>query len=452
MENENVIQSTPFGVIVQREPDEEIGITTEYLPPVMPERLPEPIRLLISRTPEPMQSAVAMAVFPPLGAHLFKVRCSYWDNRDYEPAFMNIVVAPHSSGKSAVNRPIEYIMADIEERDERSRRVENEWKLQCSMMPASREHPPRPTDICIQSISADMTNATFVQRLVDAEGRTLYTSMDEIEMLNSLRTGHRNSNVGVILRLAFDRSKYGQERVGATSITGRASLRWNWNASTTPMRARSFFRHLIVDGTLSRISFATIVHEEENWGLKRYAYGAYGPEFATRLKPYIDLLNTCEGIIDCAEAKQWAEELMDELITFARDCENKDYALLSRRAVLIAFFRAIVLYIMNGRQWSDEIAQFCAWTARYDMWCKMRFFGDFIREELEGENKGIRPGPRNLLDMLPTEFSRQDLADMRRLMGKDSKGTLNQLGVWKNRGYIVETERFHYKKQPQAPQ
>lgn len=312
--------------------------------------------------------------------------------------------------------------------------------------------PPRPTDICIQSISADMTNATFVQRLVDAEGRTLYTSMDEIEMLNSLRTGHRNSNVGVILRLAFDRSKYGQERVGATSITGRASLRWNWNASTTPMRARSFFRHLIADGTLSRISFATIVHEEENWGLKRYAYGAYGPEFATRLKPYIDLLNTCEGIIDCAEAKQWAEELMDELITFARDCENKDYALLSRRAVLIAFFRAIVLYIMNGRQWSDEIAQFCAWTARYDMWCKMRFFGDFIRKELEGENKGIRPGPRNLLDMLPTEFSRQDLADMRRLMGKDSKGTLNQLGVWKNRGYIVETERFHYKKQPQAPQ
>ena len=410
-------------------------------PPAMPAALPAPLDMLISRTPQPMRPAVAMAVFPPLGAHLHEAKFHYWDNRDYEPTFMNVLVAELSSGKSAVNTPIEYIIADIEARDDVAREREQEWKNQCATISNAKDKPQRPKGLAVQCLSADMTNAAFVQRLADAEGRFLYTMMDEIELLDSLKTNTRGGSVSAVLRLAFDCGKYGQERVASNAVNAKVRVRWNWNASTTVQRVRKYFAHSIADGTLSRLSFSTILKSDEDWGdTYRPVYGDYGQAFADALHPYIDALCSCKGTLRCPEAEQWALSLSDELVDFARQLDDRTYATMSFRAVLMGFFRAMVLYVMNGCRWTSVIADFAAWSVRYDLWCKMRFFRDMLHKNLEGEKTALQRGPVSLLALLPMEFTRQQAEELRVAQGMKPNPKA-MLSTWKKRGYVTLDEQ-----------
>ena len=416
----------------------ELSIDT---PPAMPAALPAPLDMLISRTPQPMRPAVAMAVFPPLGAHLHEAKFHYWDNRDYEPTFMNVLVAELSSGKSAVNTPIEYIIADIEARDDVAREREQEWKNQCATISNAKDKPQRPKGLAVQCLSADMTNAAFVQRLADAEGRFLYTMMDEIELLDSLKTNTRGGSVSAVLRLAFDCGKYGQERVASNAVNAKVRVRWNWNASTTVQRVRKYFAHSIADGTLSRLSFSTILKSDEDWGdTHRPVYGDYGQAFADALHPYIDALCGCKGTLRCPEAEQWALSLSDELVDFARQLDDRTYATMSFRAVLMGFFRAMVLYVMNGCRWTTVIADFAAWSVRYDLWCKMRFFRDMLHKDLEGEKTALQRGPVSLLALLPMEFTRQQAEELRVAQGMKPNPKA-MLSTWKKRGYVTLDEQ-----------
>ncbi len=415
-------------------------------PPAMPEMLPEPVRLLVSHTPEKMRPAVAMAVFPPLAAHLCGTEFVYADNRSYEATFMTLLMAELSSGKSAVNQPIEYIIADMRARDEVARGREREWREACSTTPDSKEKPKRPEGLGIQVITPDMTNAAFVQRLADAKGRFLYTVMDEVELLDALKTGGRMGSVSQILRLAFDCGLYGQERVGGSSVNEQVKVRWNWNASTTIQRGRNYFRNSLTDGTLSRLSLATIVRDEFDWGREIPKYGTYGQAFADALRPYIDSLNVCHGIIRSPEAILWAETMIDEQVSFAESCDDRAYAKLSLRAVLMGFLRGMVIYVMNGMRWTDEIGEFAAWSVRYDMWCKMHFFGDLLHQDLEAEAVAVqRNCTRNLLDLLPATFSRQMAQDMRMAQGRkpNPSGMLRQ---WMHRRFIGRGENEMYYK------
>ena len=407
--------------------------------PALPSALPAPIALLTSRTPDKMKAAVAMAVFPPLGAHLYETEFMYIDNRPYEATFMNLVMAELSSGKSAVNLPIEYIIADMKARDLTAREREREWKQTCATASNAKDKPKRPDGLAVQVLTPDMTNAAFVQRLADAKGRFLYTQMDEIELLDALKTGGRAGAVSQIIRLAFDRGMYGQERVGATSVNEQVQVRWNWNASTTVQRGRSYLRHSLADGTLSRISFATIIRDEGDWGRTIPRFGTYGEPFARELQPYIDALNVCRGTIRCPEAEAWAERMLDEQLTFAEMSDDRAYAQLSFRAVLMGFLRAMTLYVMCGMQWTEEIGEFAAWTVRYDMWCKMRFFGDLLHQDLEAEAAAGTANPRNLLDLLPREFTRQMAQDLRTSQGR-KPNPRNMLAQWVHRGYILYDE------------
>ena len=416
----------------------ELSIAT---PPAMPSSLPAPLDMLISRTPQPMRPAVAMAVFPPLGAHLHEAKFHYWDNRDYEATFMNVLVAELSSGKSAVNTPIEYIIADIEARDDVAREREQEWKNQCATISNAKDKPQRPKGLAVQCLSADMTNAAFVQRLADAEGRFLYTMMDEIELLDSLKTNTRGGSVSAVLRLAFDCGKYGQERVASNAVNAKVRVRWNWNASTTVQRVRKYFAHSIADGTLSRLSFSTILKSDEDWGdTHRPVYGDYGQAFADALHPYIDALCSCKGTLRCPEAEQWALSLSDELVDFARQLDDRTYATMSFRAVLMGFFRAMVLYVMNGCRWTTVIADFAAWSVRYDLWCKMRFFRDMLHKDLEGEKTALQRGPVSLLTLLPMEFTRQQAEELRVAQGMKPNPKA-MLSTWKKRGYVTLDEQ-----------
>ena len=418
----------------------------EATPPALPEVLPQPVSLLVSRTPERMKAAVAMSVFPPLGAHLRGVDFTYWDGRDYEPTFMNVVVAELSSGKSAVNAPIEYILSDIEERDEVALGREREWKDKCSRISSTQDKPERPKGLVVQILPSDMTNAAFVQRLADADGYFLYTQMDEIELLNALKTNTAGNNVSAILRLAFDCGKYGQARVAANAINAKVRVRWNWNASSTVQRVRKFFAKNIADGTLSRVSFATIVKtESDRYGRNRPKYLSYGEHFADELHPYIDRLTTCTGTLVCPEAQEWAERLCDEMSDFAEEVEDETYATMSYRAVLMGFFRAMVLYVMNGCQWSAEIADFAAWSVRYDLWCKMRFFRDMLHSDLQGEETSKQRGPVGLLSLLPNEFTREDVKALRIAQGMkpDPRNVLNS---WQVRRLVEKVEDGVFRK------
>ena len=418
----------------------QLTIHNSQLPPALPSVLPEPIRLLTSRTPERMKPSVAMAIFPPLGAHLHGAQFRYIDNRDYEATFMHVLVAELSSGKSAVNMPIEYILADIEARDDVARRREREWKELCATISNTKDRPERPKGLAMQVLSADMTNAAFVQRLADAEGRFLYTQMDEIELLDSLKTNTRGGSVSAVLRLAFDCGKYGQERVASTAVNAKVRVRWNWNASTTVQRVRKYFAGSIADGTLSRLSFSTIMTDADDWGERRPRFGDYGEHFADELRPYIDRLCGCKGIVRCPEAEAWAEALCDELIIYARQIDDRAYAKMSFRGVLMGFFRAMLLYVMNGMQWGDDIAEFATWTVKYDLWCKQHFFGDKLRQDLEGEATAQQVNPRNLLELLPREFTRQMAQEMRIAQGRKPNPT-NMLSQWVFRGFITHDKQ-----------
>ena len=402
-------------------------------PPQMPQKLPPLIALLTRNVPEAMKPAVAHAVFPPLGAHLGGVKFRYIDNVEREATFMCVLLAKMSSGKSAVNKPIELIMKDIVERDALNRLREQEWKASLSTKGANKEKPKRPEGLCIQMLVPDMTNAAFVQRLADAQGKFLYTQMDELELLNNLKTSARGNQVSQIIRLAFDQGLYGQERVGAASVTAMVPIRWNWNASATIERGRQFFRTALTDGTLSRLNFCTIPPQRMG---EIPVYGTYNAEYEAELKPYIDRLNAASGLVECAKAEALAHALLKESAEVVMLTDDEVYEMLSHRANVIAYLKAMTLYIAHGYKWSKTIEEFVRWSKEYDLWYKMHFYGKRMQEEVEKEIIRTTPGRANMLEMLPDRFTRQQLEEVRVRLGKE-RDAAHQLSKWKKRGYVV---------------
>ena len=414
------------------------------IPPKMPTKLPSLIRLLTKNVPDDMKAAVAHAIFPALGAHLNGVRFRYVDNVEHEATFMCVLLAKQSSGKSAVNKPIEYILADIRERDAHNREREQAWKDSLNSKASNKEKPKRPDDLCIQILSADMTNAAFVQRLADAKGKFLYTQMDEIELLDQLKTTGKGNNVSQIIRLAFDCGLYGQERVGSQSVTAQVRLRWNWNASSTIQNGREFFRKSLTNGTLSRINFCTI---SPNVNDEIPVYGTYDEDFAAQLKPYIDRLNVATGLVECDKAVNLAKLLAKENAKIAALSDDEAFEVLSRRANVIAYLKAMTLFIAEGK-WTKEIEEFIRWSEEYDLWCKMHFFGEELNAKINQEYIAIHRGPRNLLEQLPDSFTKQQAEEVIKRNGKKSR-VIQLLSVWKNRKYIYMDDEGVYVKKKQ---
>ena len=297
----------------------------------------------------------------------------------------------------------------------------------------------RPKGIVVQILPSDMTNAAFVQRLADSEGHFLYTQMDEVELLNGLKTNGSSDVVSAVLRLAFDCGEYGQVRVAANAVNALVNVRWNWNASSTVQRVRKFFHRNIADGTLSRLSFATILEDDDDWGLEIPEYEEFADAFLGELKPYLDRLTVCSGKLHCPEAVSWAKALNRELVSFAHEAEDRSYARLSRRGILMGFFRAMLLYVMNNMQWTSEIEVFATWSVKYDLWCKMRFFRDLLHKDVQGERDAVQRGPVGLLTMLPKEFTRDQVRDLRIKQGMKPDPRLS-LGNWVKRGQVVYDE------------
>ena len=405
------------------------------LPPEMPKVLPPLIRLLVSRTPKIYQSAVANAVFPALGAHLWQTTFRYIDNCLHEATLSTLLLAPTGSGKSCVNVPIDYIMADIRERDRLSMEKERKWKQDMQTKGANKDKKKRPEGIVIQEIDPDSTSAAFVQRMADAEGRFLYARMNEIEQLNNLSSRGNTRNVFDLLCLAFDYGNvYGQTRVGTSSVSERVCVRFNYNVSTTIRKGQAFFSRVLTDGPLSRLNMCTI--PEREIGAEMPVYGTYGEDFAEELKPYIERLNAARGLIECPEASCLAKVLMQENADFARLSQSRVYENFSFRANVIAFLKAMVLYVAHGEVWDKTMEDFIRWSLQYDMYCKMHFFGEAIEEqEYAGERKN-RPGPQNLLDLLPEVFTREEAGMLRQRQGIRTGNLTYMLSNWKKRGYI----------------
>ena len=413
---------------------------TMTTPPPMPDRLPPLLRLLTKNVPQFYKPAVASAVFPALGAHLHGVKFRYWDNVDHEATFMNVLIGRQSVGKGTIKKPIEFIMEDIRQRDLPNRRREAEWKQR---NPGARQKKdPRPTDICIQMLIDNLTDAVFNQRVVDANNngeRFIYTIVDEIEALKKVTSRGSADEVGLLIRKAFDNSLAGQERVGADSVSGIAPLRWNFNASTTPPNAQRFFCKMVNDGTLSRLDLATIIHNDDDEDIAP-VLGVYDGMFAQELKPYIERLETASGLIECQQARKLAEDMRRENNDTARLCESEAYKVLSYRANVIAWLKGMVLYVAQGYQWTKEIADFVRWSEQYNLWCKMLYFGRQLEKEIRLEVEIQRQsGPQNLLDLLDDEFSREDYRQMRQNQGRSGDGA-STLRSWVKRGYIVLDE------------
>ena len=415
-------------LITQSEADSQV-------PPEMPKNLPPLIRLLVSRTPEIYQPAVAHAVFPSLGAHLYNTRFRYIDNCYHEATLATLLMAGTGSGKSSVNTPIDYIMADIRERDELNMEKERKWKRDTQSKGANKDKKQRPEGIVIQCIDADITSAAFVQRMADAEGRFLYARMNEIEQLYNLSSRGNSHNVFDLLCLCFDYGNlYGQTRISAASVSEKVTVRFNYNVSTTIRKGQQFFSKVLTDGPLSRINICTI--PERAIGSEMPIYGTYDDAFAEELKPYIEHLNAARGLVECAEASQLAKTLVEECAEFARLSQSRVYENLSFRANVIAFLKAMVLYVAHGEVWTQEMEDFIRWSLQYDLWCKMRFFGEAIEAQEEGGMKLPTKGPQNLLDLLPEVFTREEAGLMRQRMGIRSGSLRQMLGNWTHRGYI----------------
>ena len=422
-------------------------ITTEDVlgeqPPQMPRRLPKSVKLMLSKEPDVYKPACAMGLFPALGAHLFDVHFPYADHTMHEATFMTNCVAPMSSGKSCVNRVCEPIMADIKARDDENRRREDEWKEECRSLGANKQKPKRPDDLIIQIMSSDLTNAALVQKLQDAKGHFLYVQVDEVELFEQLKVNGRSGQIGKIFRLAYDNSTYGQERVGIQSVSGCPRMRLNFNASTTIQRGQQFFRPMLADGTLSRLTFSTIITYR---GMAMPVHGIYDEQFQKQLKPYIDRLNAAKGVIDLPQAQRLIQRLDKEAKDTAWLCDDEVYEKLAYRAVVSAWLRAMVLYIAEGK-WSKEIENFAMWSMNYDMWCKMHFFGEQMHQQMAGEVVRSR-GPKNMLDQLADSFTREDAQAIRiRERKKDSNPT-QQLCMWEQRGYITCDADGVYHKTP----
>ena len=409
-------------------------------PPPMPKKLPPLIRLLTKNVPWFYKPAVANAVFPGLGAHLHGVKFRYWDNVEHEAMFMNVLIGRQSIGKGTIKKPIEYIMEDIKQRDQPNRQREAEWKQKNPG--AKQKKDPRPTDICIQMLIDNLTDAVFNQRIVDANNngqRFIYTIVDEIEGLKKVTSKGTVDEVGLLIRKAFDNSDAGQERVGADSVSGIAPLRWNFNASTTPPNARKFFFKMVNDGTVSRLDISTIIRSDDDEDTEPIL-GIYDHTFAAELKPYIDRLEAANGLIECAQAKKLSLDIKQENKDAAKLYESEAYRVFSYRANVIAWLKGMVLYVAHGYKWSKEIADFVRWTQQYNLWCKMLYFGQQLEKELREEVEIQRQsGPQNLLELLSDEFTKDQYRQMRQQQGKTGDGD-STLRCWQSRGYIVYDE------------
>ena len=411
------------------------GTTTT--PPPMPKKLPPLLKLLTKNVPWFYKPAVANAVFPALGVHLHGVKFRYWDNVEHEATFMNVLIGRQSIGKGTIKKPIEFIMDDIKQRDQPNRQREAEWKQKNPG--AKQKKDPRPTDICIQMLIDNLTDAVFNQRIVDANNngqRFIYTIVDEIEGLKKVTSKGTVDEVGLLIRKAFDNSDAGQERVGADSVSGIAPLRWNFNASTTPPNARKFFFKMVNDGTVSRLDVSTIIHSDDDDDMAPIL-GIYDHQFAQELKPYIDRLEAANGLIECPQAKRLSLDIKQENKDAAKLYESEAYRVFSYRANVIAWLKGMVLYVAHGYKWSKEIADFVRWTEQYNLWCKMLYFGQQLERELrEEEAIQSQSGPQNLLNHLSDEFTKEQYRQMRQSQGKSGDGECT-LRVWLNRGHIV---------------
>ena len=406
-------------------------------PPVMPEKLPKLVELLISRTPEVYKPAVAHAIFPPLATHLWQTSFRYIDNVVHEATLSTCLLAGTGAGKSSVDKPIRYIMEDIRKRDAENLKREKEWKEEVTRKGANKDKRKRPDNLVIQEIDADMTSPAFVMRTAEAQGRFLYTSLNELDQFDALR-GSGNQQFRIMC-LAFDPfNLFGQQRVGVQSVTERVTIRFNWNASTTIQKGQRYFSKVLTDGPISRINFCTI--PEREIGDEMPVYGDYDDAYREALKPYIENLNNARGLIDCPEAFQLALKLKDENAEFSRLSQDRVYENLSFRANVIAYLKACVLYVANGCKWEPEIDEFIRWSERYDLYCKMRFFGDAIKRANDTGEKSSKRGPSNMLMQLPDEFTYQQVIDLRVANGMSQKGTSKMLGNWKDRHYIRAKE------------
>ena len=402
-------------------------------PPEMPKKLPKLVELLISRTPELYKPAVAHAIFPPLATHLWKTRFRYIDNVEHEARLMTLLLAGTGAGKSSVNRPIDFIMEDIRLRDAENLKREKAWKDEMLRKGANKDKRKRPENLIIQEIDADMTNPAFVMRTAEAQEHFLYTSLNELDQFDALK-GSGSQQFRIMCLAADPGNKYGQTRVGTMSVTERVTIRFNWNASTTIQKGQRYFSKVLTDGPISRINFCTI--PEREIGEDMPVYGTYDESYREALRPYIENLNKVTGLIECKEAFQLALKLKDENAEFARLSQDRTFENLSFRANVIAYLKACVLYVANGCKWEPEIDEFIRWSEQYDLYCKMRFFGDMIAKENFTAQRSSKRGPQNLLQILPDNFTAAQLLAIRLEHGLDAKGTDMMIRQWLHRNYI----------------
>ena len=429
---------------LQESPLSTEGAEGESLPPEMPKKLPKLIQLLISRTPDVYKPAVAHAVFPSLAAHLYKVRFRYIDNVLHEATLMNVLMAGTGAGKDCISQPINYIMADIRKRDEENLQREKQWKQEVNSKGANKDKRQRPEGLIIQEVDPDMTNPAFVMRMAEADGHFLYTKMNEIDQFDALRGSGKGGQQFQIMCLAFDPgNRYGQTRVGTGSVTEKVCIRFNWNAATTITKGQRYFRNVLTDGPISRINFCTI--PEREIGAEMPVYGTYDAAFEEELRPYIEKLTKAVGEVNCPQAFKLAQKMVEENAEFARLSQSRVYENLSFRANVIAWLKGCLLYVANDCKWDKTIEDFVRWSLQYDMWCKMQFFGEAIEHADEVDDKPKR-GPRNLLELLPDEFTLQDAINVRRQQGLNSKNTKHMIDMWKCRGYVSQITNHSYKK------
>ena len=412
-------------------------------PPEMPKKLPKLVELLISRTPEIYKPAVAHAIFPPLATHLWKTRFRYIDNVEHEARLMTLLLAGTGAGKSSVNRPIDFIMEDIRLRDAENLKREKAWKDEMLRKGANKDKRKRPENLIIQEIDADMTNPAFVMRTAEAQEHFLYTSLNELDQFDALK-GSGSQQFRIMCLAADPGNKYGQTRVGTMSVTERVTIRFNWNASTTIQKGQRYFSKVLTDGPISRINFCTI--PEREIGEDMPVYGTYDESYREALRPYIENLNKVTGLIECKEAFQLALKLKDENAEFARLSQDRTFENLSFRANVIAYLKACVLYVANGCKWEPEIDEFIRWSEQYDLYCKMRFFGDMIAKENYTTERSSKRGPQNLLQILPDNFTAAQLLAIRLEHGLDAKGTDMMIRQWLHRNYIRRAYQYTGKR------
>ena len=425
-------------IVRSLQPKDETAVMETGLgavPPEMPKKLPPLIKLLLQNTPDIYKPAVAHAVFPSLGAHLHKTRFRYIDNVEHEATLMNCLMAGTGAGKDCISEPINRIMADIRRRDDENLAREKAWKNSVNSKGANKDKAQRPEGLIIQEIDPDVTNAAFVQRMADADEHFLYVKLNEIDQFDALKGNGRGNHQFQIMCLAFDTNdRYGQTRIGTQSVTEKVSIRFNWNASTTVKKGLRYFQNVLTDGPVSRINFCTIPRREI--GADMPIYGTYDAQYDEQLRPYIERLCAARGTIDCPQAYKLAQRLKNECAEFARVSQSETYWNLSFRANVIAYLKACVLFVAHDYTWTKDMEQFVRWSLQYDLWCKMHFFGEAIEAAEQGGSSTSRRGPRNLLELLPNEFTFDDAVSVRRQQGLPREGTQDMIRTWRNRGYI----------------